>query len=140
MRTVGVIASRSAHAEDRRINVTPLIDVVMVLIVFFLIVGKLASDQRSEVDLPPADARPLQSDPSTLIVNIPADRSIVLQSEVLTPTLFASRLREAVGRTPDLRVQIRADRSLAYGDIAPIVRACRDLGVSRIRLAAEGSP
>lgn len=140
MRPVGSIALASVHAEDRRINVTPLIDVVMVMIVFFLIVGKLASDQRSQIELPLAEARQLQSDPGTLIVNVTADRSIVLQSEALDPAAFGARLRKARDRRPDLLVQIRADRALAYGDIAPVIVACRESGITRIRLATEGSP
>lgn len=135
------LASNAAHAPHAsgHINVTPLIDVVMVMIVFFLIVGKLASDQRSEVDLPVAAAKPLQSEPHTLIVNIPVDRSIVLAGEAIPAADLAARLRSALNDHPDLLVQIRADRSLAYGDIAPIIAACRENGISRVRLATEGA-
>lgn len=132
------LASNAAHASGH-INVTPLIDVVMVMIVFFLIVGKLASDQRSEVDLPLAAAKPLQSEPHTLIINIPADRSIVLAGEAIAVTNLTTRLRSALTDHPDLLVQIRADRSLTYGDIAPLIAACRENGISRVRLATEGA-
>lgn len=132
------VASNAPHASGH-INVTPLIDVVMVMIVFFLIVGKLASDQRSEVNLPPAAAKPLQSDPHTLIVNIPADRSIILAGESVPPSELPSRLRAALADHPDLLVQIRADRALAYADILPVLTACRENQISRVRLATEGA-
>lgn len=132
------LASNAAHASGH-INVTPLIDVVMVMIIFFLIVGKLASDQRSQVDLPIAAAKPLQSDPHTLIINVPADRSIILAGEAIPATDLGARLRSALADHPDLLVQIRADRSLAYADIAPIIAACRENRISRVRLATEGA-
>ncbi|MBX3315457.1 MAG: biopolymer transporter ExbD [Phycisphaeraceae bacterium] len=136
------LASNAAHASHAsgHINVTPLIDVVMVMIVFFLIVGKLASDQISQLDLPPAVASPPAPEPGVVIVNIPADSTIIVFGESLTPDGLRTRLREALATTPDLIVQIRADRSLTYASIAPIIESCRAEGVSRVRLSTEGEP
>lgn len=139
------IASRSDHSarhgEDRRINVTPLIDVVMVMIVFFLIVGKLAADERSAVDLPPADAPARPADASPIIININPDGAIVLRGRTIPPNALGSELRTEAALHPDLAVQIRADRTLTYEAIQPVVSACRASGITTVRLAAtEDSP
>lgn len=139
------IGTRSGHAphhgEDRRINVTPLIDVVMVMIVFFLIVGKLAADERSAVDLPPADAHPRPADASPIIINIDPDGAIVLRGRTIPAAALQSELLTEAALHPDLTVQIRADRTLRYEAIQPVVSACRESGITTVRLAAtEDSP
>lgn len=133
------IGSTTEHAEDRRINVTPLIDVVMVMIVFFLIVGKLAADERSPIDLPGADGRVRIGDSGTLVVNVGADGAIVLHGETVEREILATRLRAAASEHEGLIVQVRADRALSYGAIEPVIGACRDAGISAVRFAAEGA-
>lgn len=134
------LARSGALTEDRHVNVTPLIDVVMVMIVFFLIVGKLAADQRSDVALPLASVPQKQPEPHTLIVNVGADGTIVVQGDAVAPGELEARIARARNEHADLVVQIRGDRRGAYGAVAPVVAACRGAGVTRVRFAAEGQP
>lgn len=135
------------------INVTPLIDVVMVMIIFFLIVGKLAADQRADVDLPAGSALDGSAQARPLIVNVTETGAIVVLGEVVTEDGLDARLRDGVARarrervvsgsgadTADgaLHVQIRADRGLAYGRVQPVVRACARAGVERVTFVTEG--
>jgi biopolymer transport protein ExbD len=126
----------AAHAEDQRINVTPLIDVVMVMIVFFLIVGKLAADERSAIDLPDASAAARKTDADTLIINVDHEGTVILRGQ----SVPADRLDESLltERTlqPALAVRIRADRTLTYAAIQPVIQACRAAGITSVRLAA----
>lgn len=124
-----------------RINVTPMIDVIMVMIVFFLMVGKLAEDLRQEMDLPRVDAGARPSG-EPLFVNVGRDQpsgSIFVDVEQQRYTVDELRLllELRTARVPETGVHIRADRSLSYGAVEPVVRACRDAGVTRVRFAAE---
>lgn len=124
-----------------KINVTPLIDVVMVLIVFYLMVGKLASDQ-SRVQLPAAAGTQAQADKG-LILNLALDEQsgaarltmegAELPLEELATTLRARmpELERGVQQTP---VSLRADKRLAYASVAPVVAACREAGLVSLRL------
>ncbi len=130
------------HAPTGKINVTPLIDVVMVLIVFYLIVGQLAADRRARVDLP-ATAIGTQEDAGasrrpiviTLVGEGGATAIDVDGSPVADAAALATLLKglDATNRP----VQVRADRGLEYGSVAPLLDACREAGVASVKLATR---
>lgn len=118
------------------VNVTPMIDVVMVLIIFYLIVGRLVMERRGEVDLPETRiGEKLQEESDPLVITIADDGLLRLDGELVLavdlPDLIASRAGE--GR----RVRIRGDRGVPFSVIRPVVDACRKAGVTSIELAAE---
>lgn len=127
-----------------KINVTPLIDVVMVLIVFYLIVGKLASARQPGVDLPEARAGQTEEH-GGLIINVvtrEGGAAIVIDGRDVPPDTLTNALKSRLAAMPGLPVQIRADRRLKYGSIQPVLDSCRDAGLSTVRLATErgGAP
>jgi biopolymer transport protein ExbD len=133
-------------APAAKINVTPLIDVVMVLIVFYLIVGRLASQTQGRVQLPQTATGDTARATGVVIAVSPAKDPITPVTILVdgNPTPLASvkdalqtRLPElAAGTPPIIPVQLRADRSLTYGDIAPVVQACRDAGLLNLELVS----
>lgn len=132
------------HAPTGKINVTPLIDVVMVLIVFYLIVGKLAADRRVPVKLPPsaigiADEGKSERTPIIITVSRAADASAATISLDGTPITDPSTLAATLkGLDASTRiVQLRADKSLDYSAISPVLEACRGAGVASVKLATQ---
>jgi biopolymer transport protein ExbD len=136
-----------AQHESGRINVTPLIDVVMCLIVFFLIVGKLAHDQRVRIDLPQSSTGVAEKTGDVLIINVvprgaaaqssdPGFRVIIDAAEV-PPQSLELAIREKLSSRPDAVVEVRGSRQLAYGSVAQVIRACKAAGVASVRLATE---
>jgi biopolymer transport protein ExbD len=120
-------------------NITPLIDVVFLLIIFFLAASHLVrAESREAVDLPEAS----QSDdeetdaPNRLIVTITADRQLHVAGDAVD---FAEveRLILAGGRDnqASFQVRIRADRSVPFRDVQPILLACARAGVRLIKFA-----
>lgn len=133
MRTIG----RSTSAA--KINVTPLIDVVMCLIVFYLIVGKLASDRAASVDLPSSRIGAEIAAPGVAVITVVSDGQtsrILLDGIETAPADLTLLLRDASERTPGLSVQLRADRSLPFASIQPVLDACRAAGISSLKLVA----
>lgn len=127
-----------------KINVTPLIDVVMCLIVFYLIVGKLAADRQAKVNLPEARAGVSQaSSDHALVINVmplePGETRprILLGDMPVAEADLETALKSQLAADPNLGVQLRADRSLEYGAIAPVIEACRRAGLASVKLAAE---
>lgn len=121
-----------------KINVTPLIDVVMVLIIFYLIVGKLASDNRAKVDLPPSRIGATDDSSQGLTITVQAaaggsTRILVEGDEVGVNALEGVLKERAAGK----QVQLRADRGLEYGAISPIIEACRAAGLPSVKLVAD---
>ena len=119
-----------------KINVTPMIDVVMCLIVFYLIVGKLAADQRSNLRLPVSATGLEDKAQDVLIINIKPERIVIDAAEVAAEEIEGI-VRQRAALKPGLVVELRGARELSYGSIAAVVRACKSAGVESVRLATE---
>ena len=136
MKPTRAIALRARGQKAARINVTPMIDVVMCLIVFFLIVGKLAADRLAPVELPEGGSGQERLGADPIIVNVvPGDGGegveVIVDGLVIAPDRLGGVL------TPGRAVELRASRRLAYGQVRPVLDACRAAGVPRISLATE---
>ena len=135
---------RSIHPQHDtgKINVTPMIDVVMCLIVFYLIVGKLAADQRSNIRLPPSRTGTAEKVQDAIIVNMvpssePGLPRIVIDAADVPLSQLEATLHDRLARRPDSVVELRGSRDLAFGPVARVIRACKNAGVQSVRLAAE---
>jgi biopolymer transport protein ExbD len=144
------------HQPAGKINVTPLIDVVMVLIIFYLIVGKLAAERQGHVELPTsgigtqADTHDpviitiegignegTQPDSSVPASSLPSPRILVNGTQVPSGGLLAVLTARVAADPGSTVVQVRADRRLPYSDIAPVIKACREAGLTTLRLITE---
>lgn len=121
------------------INLTPMIDVVFLLIIFFLMSSHLAQQETNvELELPAADSgddRPATA-PHRVLLNVPADGRLLLGGEAIEPGELARRLaREREHHPDDLEVRIRADRRAPYRVVEPALSACAEAGVWRVQFA-----
>lgn len=121
------------------LNMTPLIDVVFLLIIFFLVSSHLAR-QETRLELPlPSAASGREADVESrprVSINVLADGRVFLGSEPAFPDEIGRRLeveRRRVG--DDLEVRIRADRSVPYGAVEPILLACADASIWNVTFA-----
>lgn len=124
-----------------KVNVTPLIDVVMTLIVFYLLVGKLAADQRATVRLPVSATGVEEKTQDVLILNIMGGAGVapryVVDTLDVSPENLEAAIRDRLMDKQDVVVEIRGSRELTYGPIAVAMRACKEAGVESVRLATE---
>ncbi len=120
------------------INVTPFVDVMLVLLVVFMVTAPLLQAGIA-VDLPEADAPALAQDNTPLTVTMDREGMLYLgDAEVALPSL-RERLR-AIGRARDPKttvVYLRADKGLAYGDVVKVMAEIRGAGFLRIALVSE---
>jgi len=109
-------------------NVTPLIDVVFLLIVFFLVSSHLAKQETQvELELPRATSGrdPGESDTKRITVNLFSDGTLLLGSAPIDPSEIERRLQYERRQTSDeLEVRIRADRQVVYQHVEPVLLAC----------------
>jgi len=131
----------SDSAQGGRVNVTPMIDVVMVLIIFYLLVGQLAIDRRTEIT-PPTTATGIvetqEHDPITLGVR--SDGSLTLNGEEIDLARLGGELSGQILRDPTLAVSVRADRDAPFGKVRPVLQAVREAGVAQVELVTEQGP
>ncbi len=125
-------------AEDLpQINLMPMIDVVLCLLIFFMAATRLYDwdDQQFVVKVPEvSDAAPLTSAPGDLELQVVAPGRVALGDKTLDLPAVTSALREACQRYPDQGVQVRGEASLSYQDVADVLAACETAGVKNVRL------
>ncbi len=118
------------------INVTPFVDVMLVLLIVFMVTAPLLTVGVS-VDLPKATNAPLPGQDEPLTVTVDHEGKIYLQETVITLAELGPRL-VAIGETkPDLRIFVRGDRVIDYGRVMEVVGAIHDAGVGKVALVTR---
>ena len=129
-----------AHAAGH-LNVTPLIDIVMVLIIFFLLVGQLATDRKGQVDLPEsATGEPAEPGPEPISITIDQSGALTVDARNTQREDLQKILKILLRQRPASPVQIRADRATPFQNVRTILDICKDAGVTNVELAAKPSP
>lgn len=137
--------------HDEHVNVTPLIDVVMCLIIFFLLVGKLAKDETAaKLHLPGATrGLELTDQQGRLILNVvpkpglkqanaPGDAYVITRNpDPLEMTSLTPFLRQEKARNKELKLVVRAERSLPYSCIAPVLISCAQADIRSVNFSTE---
>jgi biopolymer transport protein ExbD len=121
------------------INVTPLVDVVLVLLVIFMVVTPLLK-QEHPVDLPITKASKAADDTRQLTLTIAADGSLTLDGAAIARDRLGERLESIFAGRDDRTVFLAADRSLSYASVMDVIDACRAAGVSAIGLVTQKPP
>jgi len=135
---------KERHPHGIDFNMTPLIDIVFLLIVFLMTVQELSRLELEEVDLPTADqARPLPQPPQRLVINVlPDGRLVVANQEMDLGQVWGLLERErdrlrASGREDDLTIIVRADGGAAYKHVQDLMSAAASLNIWRMTVAAQ---
>jgi biopolymer transport protein TolR len=118
------------------INMTPLIDVMLVLLVIFMITAPLLTSSL-KLDLPRTDAATPSDSPQFITVAIDPQGRYFFGDEVLDEAAFTARVADAARANPRLEVQLRADKSVPYGRVAELIGIVQKAGLSRIGFVAE---
>jgi biopolymer transport protein ExbD/biopolymer transport protein TolR len=122
------------------INMTPLIDVMLVLLVIFMITAPLMTTSL-KLDLPKTEgARPSDA-PLFIAVAINEQGQMFVGDEAVTSEQLLQRARDAARRDPMTEVQLRADSRVPYGRVAELIGLVQDAGLSRVGFVTEaGAP
>ena len=129
-------------AEAHEINVTPFIDVMLVLLIIFMVAAPLATVDVA-VDLPASTAERQPRPDKPLFVTLKADRSLVLGEATVARAALGEALDRETNRDKDRRVFLRADRTVDYGALMEVMNALRAAGylkVALVGLDAGGTP
>ena len=113
------------------INVTPMVDVMLVLLIIFMITAPLMS-HKVKVNLPQAQMEPNKEPPSTITLTMKTSGDVFWND---SPTVHASidnQLRIEAKRTPQPDVQIRADRDTPYGEVAKLMISAKNAGMKKV--------
>ena len=118
------------------INMTPLIDVMLVLLIIFMLTAPLLASSL-KLDLPKSEAAAEEGETEAVMLAITPDGALHWGEEAVTDELLADRLAEVARRNPQQEVQLRADRAVPYGRVAELIGMLQKAGLSRIAFVTE---
>lgn len=118
------------------INVTPMVDVMLVLLIIFMVTAPLLTSG-VEVDLPEAGSTAIKGEDEPLAVSVNAQGSIFVQDTEVTLETLAPRLAAVSGRNEDLRIFVRGDRAIDYGRVMQVVGAINAAGYRKVALITD---
>ena len=118
------------------INVTPFVDVMLVLLVVFMVTAPLLT-VGVKVDLPSAEANVIQGNDEPLTVSINSVGQIYLQESPIVLPDLVPKLRAITGENPDTRIFVRGDKEINYGLVMEIMSAINSAGFSKVALITK---
>ncbi len=118
------------------INMTPLVDVMLVLVVIFIITAPLLASS-IRLDLPRTDAAKPDDAPRFVTVVVDRAGQVFLDEKPVSADRLAERLGQAARDNPDTEIQLRADQTVPYGRVVEVMGAAQKAGLNRIGFVAE---
>ena len=140
---MGVQLGSSGQRRGRRklrpmgeINVTPLVDVMLVLLIVFMVTAPLLT-VGVPVELPKTKASQISDDQTPVVVTIRLDGEIALQNRIITFEELLPRLEAVARAKPETRVFVRGDKQVPYGEVIEVMGRIQEAGFSRVALITK---
>jgi biopolymer transport protein TolR len=133
------IGRRRSFRPMAEINVTPMVDVMLVLLVIFMVTAPLLT-AGVPVELPKTNSAPLKGDDQPLSVSLKSDGTIWLQETQVQLEELGPRLQAITSAKPDTRIFVRADGGANYGQVAAVLSQLQQSGFEHVALVTQPGP
>jgi len=128
--------TRSQNSTISQINVVPLVDVMLVLLVIFMVTAPILQ-QGVSVELPQAKAGALSGEDEQLVVSIDKKGTVFLNDNTIKVDELGAKLEAVTRLKPDKQVFLRADRAVPYGEVVRVMAAIKAGGVQSLGMITE---
>lgn len=141
---MGMSVGQASHDEGEykpmaEINVTPFVDVMLVLLIIFMVAAPLMV-QGVPVELPKTSAAKLGQIKKPMVVTLAGDGNLYIRDEQVTRQTLVSRLMQIKAQEGDSIVYVRGDRKIPYGDVMEILGRVGESGYARVSLLSQPAP
>jgi len=132
----GGLVNDAGDGDNAEINMIPLIDVMLVLLVIFIITAPLMT-HAVKVNLPVASSQPSPDKPETINLSIKADGTVYWNAEPVDAAAWQARMDLAAQKNPQPEIHLRADGDLAYRNVAQIMSDAARAGLTRLGFVTD---
>lgn len=132
----GRLDSHKPDAPMSEINVTPMVDVMLVLLVIFILTAPLLTSA-IRLDLPQAEGGEAGASPQAVLLVVDAQGVVYWNEQPIAPEALRLRLEQAAKRNPNTELELRADASVPYGRVVETMGLAQKAGLSRIGFVAQ---
>lgn len=129
-------SSQGGRTSLSEINVTPLVDVMLVLLIVFMVSAPLMQ-QGVEVNLPKADAGALQQTEDPIVISIQRDQSIIMSEKKYSITSLTNKLAALANSKPNSQILVQADQAVNYGVVAKVMASLKKARFTRVGLVTD---
>ena len=132
---------RRANNRFSEINITPMVDVMLVLLIIFMVAAPMMTTGVT-VDLPKTNASPIAGQDEPLAVSVTSGGKIFVQKSEVPLNALQAKLKAITGEKKDTRIFVRGDRSVDYGKVMEVVSAINGAGYGKVALITDmgGAP
>jgi|SRR5579884_105594 len=131
--------SRGRYRPMAEINVTPLVDVMLVLLVVFMITAPLLT-VGVPVDLPKTQAPSINEQKEPLVISVNKEGAIYIQETEVPTEALVARLQAITGNNPDAILYVRGDKAINYGRVLEVMSLVSSAGFRKVSLIAQPAP
>lgn len=118
------------------INVTPLVDIMLVLLIIFMLTAHLIAKQAIEVDLPKA-SQSSAAPPTTIAVTLTKDGALYLNGQPVAPEALRSAVKDAVAKDPKTQALISGDKSVSHGRVIWVLDTIKAAGITSFAIQID---
>jgi biopolymer transport protein TolR len=133
---MAIVMHGRAQKTLSEINVTPLVDVMLVLLIVFMITAPLMQ-QGVQVELPKAAATPLDQQQDQVILVITSDQRIMINENDILPKDLKSKLAAIYANKSTREIYVQADENVSYGFVARVMAELKRAGITKVGLVTE---
>jgi biopolymer transport protein TolR len=130
---------RATYKPMSEINVTPLVDVMLVLLIVFMVTAPLLT-VGVPVDLPQTQAAPINEPKEPLVISINSEGKVYLQETAVEVDQLIPRLQAITNNNPTASIYVRGDRAVNYGRVLEVMGLVNSAGFSKVALVSEQAP
>jgi len=127
---------RSEPRAMSDINVTPLVDVILVLLIIFMVTAPMMQ-QGIDVELPQTTSNPMEGQEERLVITINAKREVFINQEKVDPLLLRRRLERTAAAKLNQEVLLRADRNVPYGFVVQTMAEIKNAGIEKLGMVTQ---
>jgi len=113
------------------INVTPLVDVMLVLLIIFMVTAPMMM-QGVDVSLPETTSKPLSAETEKLVISIDSNSQIYINAIQVSPDMLSSRLIKILEGKPDKEAYLRADKNIPYGKVVHVMAEIKAANIDKL--------